>query len=474
MKRILTLTALLLIVALALTACSGSNEKEETVYDILNDCIDKTVEAKKSDSASVWEQALTGGSIEEVFTYEDDLIPIKTISGKFYAGKDTGAAILSMALTSGEKLDLSMFGDTEKAVIVCSALTGAYGVTADGLTDLISELLSGAQGSSSTTVTIPTESLEKHADKFTAILEKYIPLTMNQAESSMHFSFMITNGTVKQILGDVLTILENDAEFKQEFQDFLIASGEPATSGEMDEAFADAREALNDLDEDPFCATVSITASNERIISSASVTVYEGADTTGKQIGKVLFSLPASGGFNLEATIDGQTITAGYTVTEFGTVTKKTLSIGAMGITLTPISLTYDSANGDYELKIEVPGTFSADVSGKYTASATEATLTVTKIKATITPSYDDMSPEDILGGAAGGVTLDLPMTVTITAKASDTAPKAPASYKDLSKLSEEELFELEEALLSDPVIAAFVELFESFFATQEDVLPLA
>ncbi|MBO7740052.1 MAG: hypothetical protein J6S34_00855, partial [Clostridia bacterium] len=358
MKRILTITALLLIVALALTACGGSKEKEETVYDILNDCIDKTVDAQKGDSASVWEQALSGGSIEEVFTYEDDLIPIKTLSGKFYGGKDARAAILSMALTSGEKFDLSMFGDTEKAVIVCSALAGAYGVTVDGLNDLISTLISSAEGSS-TTVTMSTESLEKHADEFTAILEKYIPLTMNQAESSMHFSFMITNGTVKQILGDILTILENDAEFKQEFQDFLIASGEPVTSGEMDEVFAEARVELNELDEDPFCATVSITASNERIISSASINVYEGADTTGKQIARVLFSLPASGGFNLEATIEGQTVTAAYTVTEFGTVTKETLSIGAMGISLTPISLTYDSANGDYEMKIEIPGTFS-------------------------------------------------------------------------------------------------------------------
>lgn len=455
MKRILTLTAILLIVALALTACGGDKDKKESAYDILKDCIDKTVDAQKGDSASVWEEALSGGSIEAVFNYEEDLIPIKTISSKFYAGKDARASIFSMALTSGEKFDLSMFGDTEKAVIVCSALAGAYGVTADGLTDLISKLLSSAQ-SSSPTVTMPTESFEKHADEFTAILEKYIPLTMNKAESSMNFAFTVSNTNVKAILGDILTILENDAEFKQAFQDYLIANGEPV-SGDMDESFAEARVELNELDEDPFCATVSITASNERIISNASVTVYESADTTGKQIGKFLISLTASGGFNIEATIDGQTVTAAYTVTEFGTVTKEALSIGAMGITLTPISLSYDSANGEYELKLEVPGTLSATASGKYTATEKESKLTVSSIKATI---------------AAEGLTIDLPMTVTITAKASDTAPKAPASYKDLSKLSEEELFEIEEKIMSDPVVATFIEMAESLFGAQEEYVP--
>ena len=115
-------------------------------------------------------------------------------------------------------------------------------------------------------------------------------------------------------------------------------------------------------------------------------------------------------------------------------------------------------------MKIEIPGTFSATVNGKYTATATEATLTVTKIKATITPSYDDMYPEDILNGAANGTTIDFPFTLTITAKASDTAPKAPASYTDISKLSEEELSALVSKIENDPAVYNLIKTINAHF----------
>lgn len=478
MKRILTVAALLLIVALALTACGGKDKDKETVYDILEDAIEKTVDSKKGESTSVWEEARSGGSIEALFNYDEDIIPIKTISGKYYYGKDSTASILSFALFSGEKLDLSTFSNKEKAVFVCSALAGAYGFTAEGLTDFISELLSGTQVSGNNTITASsddlTKALEKHEKEFRDILEYRFPLMMNEAESSLNFSFMISNTNVKQFLNDILTVLERDTTFKQALVEYATAMGEPMTSAELDEELAESKKGLDELDEAPFDATVSITASKDRIINSASLTVYEGNDAaTKKQIARVLFSLPASGGFNIEATVDGQTITVGYTVTEFGTVTKETLSIGAMGVSLTPLSLTYDSANGDYELKLEIPGTFSATASGKYTATKKEATLTVSSIKMTITPSYDDMTPDDILSGAANGMTVDLPMTLTITAKAEDTVPKAPTSYKDIAKLSEEELIELEEKLMNDPVILTYIEMIESLFAAQDELLPI-
>lgn len=470
MKRILTVTALLLIVALALTACGGKDKDKETVYDILEDAIEKTVDAGKSESTSVWEEALNGGSIEALLNYEEDIIPIKTISGKYYYGKDSTASILSFALFSGEKLDLSTFSDKDKAVFVCSALAGAYGFTAEGLTDFISELLSGTQVSGNNTVTVSAEdltnALEKHEKEFKDILEYRFPIMMQEAESSLNFSFMISNTNVKQFLNDVLTVLEKDTTFKQALVEYATAMGEPMTSAELDAMLKESHGGLDELDEEPFEAAVSITASKDRIINSASVTVYEGNDVaTKKQIARVLISLPASGGFNIEATVDGQTVTVGYTVTEFGTVTKEVLSIGTMGITLTPVSFTYDSANGDYELKLEIPGTFSATASGKYTATKKEATLTVSSIKATITPSYDDMAPEDILGSVANGMTIDLPMTLTVTAKAKDTVPKAPTSYKDIAKLSEEELSELEEKIMNDPVILTYIEMIESLFA---------
>lgn len=473
MKRILTIVTLILIVALALTACGKSNKKE-TVYDILADAIGKTASNGQSESASVWEQALNGGSIAAEFTYGEDIIPIKTISGKSYYGKDSAASVLSLSLISGEKLDFSAFSDAEKAVFLSSVFTGAYGFTNQGLAEFLTKMFAPQEGTAASASTALSAGLvkflEKNEDKFTDIFEKHFPLTMNKAESSLNFSVMISNTNTKAFLADYITLLEKDADFKQTLQDYLVASGAPVTSGEMNEAFEEMRDELNELDDIPFNATVSITATTDRIITGASLTVYEGSDTTGKQLARVLLSLPASGGFNIEATIEGQSFNVGCTVTEFGTVTKETLSISAMGVTLTPLTLTYDSANGDYEVKVELPGTFTAVAKGNYKATKSEATLKLSSIKVTIPTDYSDM--EDVFGGASDTV-IDLPMTMTITAKAKDKAPKAPTSYKDITTLSENELEALAEEFMSDPVFQTFVEMVEELFGSAETVRPI-
>ena len=53
---------------------------------------------------------------------------------------------------------------------------------------------------------------------------------------------------------------------------------------------------------------------------------------------------------------------------------------------------------------------------------------------------------------------IDLPLTVKITAKATDTAPKAPASFTDITKLGEDDMEDIMEKLQSDPVILALIE----------------
>ena len=459
MKRILSITALLLILAFALTACGGgSSKKEETVYDIFADAVEKTFDSTKGSSASVWEAALEGGSIEEVFTYTDG--DLKTISAKSYFGKDSAASIISMALTSGEKFDLSTFADKDKIVITCSALAAAYGCAPDDFTKLIAEaFVSAESGASNATVSMNTEVLEKHEEAITQLLKTHFPLNLTEAESSLTFSLSLSNTSLKAFLGELLTLLENDAEFKQELKDFMIASGEEVDEAGVDQYFNEMRDDLADLDEFAFNANVSITATKDRIITGASITAHEGTNTSGTQLARVLISLPANGGFNIEATVNGQTFSAGYTVTEFGTVTKEVLSIGAMGVSLTPLTLTYDSATNDFELKVEIPGSFTATAKGNYKATEKEATLSITSIKATITENYGDLSTEDILSGAfTGSTVIDLPLTVKITAKATDTAPKAPASFTDITKLGEDDMEDIMAKLQSDPVILALIE----------------
>ena len=470
MKRIIIITLLLLIALLALTACGGKKEKKETVYDILADVIDKTVDSQKSESTAVWEEALKNGSIEELFTYNSDLIPIKTISGKTYFNKDSSALLASLALTTGEKLDLSLFSDQKKSVLTSSALTKNYGFTSDGLISFVTKyFLSADEEVATFDSTVLVSSLEKHETEFRKLFETNVPVTMKKAESSLQFSFTVSNKTLKKMLSDAIAILEKDADFSQTLVDYVAANGETLTATEI---YTLIKEELKALDEEPFNAMFAITASNDRIITAASINVYDSTEqnpnvSAQKRLASVLLSLPASGGFNIEITAEGQTITAGYTVTEFGTVTKETLSIGAMGVSLTPVSLTYDSATTEYELKIEIPGKFSATAKGKYTATKTQATLTLTSLVVTLSTDYSDL--ESIL---SGNTTIDLPMTLTLTAKTEDIAPKAPASYTDIATLSEKDAEALMTELMSDPVVQSLAMIFGSFSGSNVEKLP--
>ena len=482
MKRIVTITVLLLILALAVTltacSCSSPEAKEETVYDILTDTIQKTAASQTSDHFAIWEDALAQGSLTGVFQFNDDSL-LKTISAKYTSGKTASVGSLSLALPSGESFDLSLFRDLQTVILQSSALTQAYGYTPDAFTAFLYQYLLGTQNNADATASFALiEALEKHEAELKTIVESRVSITLNQAESSMNFSFLLSNATVKEILSEVIAVLEKDADFKKAYVDYSAGTNQPMTDTDVDNMLKEALENLNDLDKEPFTASVSITATNERTINSASVTIYEGVATTGaitnqKQTARILISLPASGGFNIEANLNGQTYTAAYTVSEFGSVTKETLSIGAMGLSLTPFALTYDNTTGDYELKVDVTGVFSASVHGNYTETKTEATLTVSQIKVTLTPSYGDMSAEDIFAGIMGGFAYDLPIeSITLTAKTKDSLPKAPTNFTDASKLNESELTELGETIMNDPVVAAIAEYLEALFSSGTEEIP--
>lgn len=472
MKRIITLTVLLLIVALALTACGGkkNKEKEETVYDILADVFENTANANAGETASVWKEALKGGSIESDLTYNEAIIPLKSISSKLYFGENASASNISIGLFTGETFDLSQFADNEKIVFLSSAFTGAYGFTADGYVNFLMKTLmsaSGSTGSAGSVTAIDPALFEKHEQTIRDSLALYFPLLMQEAESSLNFTFSLSNTNIKAFLTDMIKIFETDAELKA-----TIMQSSSMTSAEYDASLAEAKADLAALDEEPFIASVSIIATKERVMSSAAISVYEGTATTNK-IANILISLPADGGFKIDATVDGESFTVSYTVSKFGTVSKGSLAIGTQGITLTPLTLTYDSANGDYEVKVEIPATFTATAKGKYTATATDATVTLTKLQLTIPTDYSDM--ESILGGAIN-TTVDLPMTMTIKAKAKDTVPTAPKSYTDVNTLSEEQLAELTNALMSDPVVQTYMQMAEGLFGSaepKEEVKPI-
>ena len=110
---------------------------------------------------------------------------------------------------------------------------------------------------------------------------------------------------------------------------------------------------------------------------------------------------------------------------------------------------------------------FSATANGKYTATKTEATLTLSSLVVTLGTDYSDLG--SIL---SGNTTIDLPMTLTLTAKTKDTAPKAPASYTDISSLGEKDAEVLVTELMSDPVVQSLATIFQSLFSSNLEEFP--
>jgi len=465
MKRILTVAALLLIVALALTACGGSDEKEETVYDILADAIEKTIDVQVGESTDVWEQALKSGSLEQSYQFGDNIIPIKTLTEKSYFGKDSSSAFMSIGLTNGQTFDLSAFGSKEKIIFTCSAFLETYGFTSEGLADMIlSQSVPNSQDQKATTEFSEkiTKIVEKMEDDLYDIIEYYLPLTMKKAESSLNFSFMLSGSSIHGMLSDGIDLCANNSEFCKAILNYSEDIGEPMTKEQLNDEFDEAKRELNDLDSYPYVMSFSITCTNDRIIKNASFNVTDNASSSGflsagNSLAKVWITLSENGGFSAEVTVEDDTFTVSRTVTDYGTTRKESLSIGAKSISVTPLTLTYNTENGDYTLKVEIPGTFSGTVKGNYSSTKTEAVLTITSFTM-------DLAMDDDYFATDATETINIPFQATITAKTKDTSPKAPSKYTDITELNEVELSMIEESLANDPVIKEMIKVFKEVF----------
>ncbi len=481
----LTLSAFLLLsllcLAMLFTACGDKNpdettDKPETPYEVLADVVEKTVKAHESDSADLLKNALTGGSIEANLTPAgelsvDTLLPFDSLAVKSYYGENK--ALQTLRMTSGShSLDFSLFETPESSIITSSALDGAYGATYENASSFIEDMLGDMSDSSGFTEAMAE--LPGFASAFSALMKKALPLidehaviTPELTEDDLRIALEISSKDLAAFARECIALAKADEDFMTSLNVMLVllkAAGEVPT---LDSLLEDS--GINDLLSEAEAANtvlrISIVATRSRVIEKITVSAFDLAES---EEGVVKISadhftltllISDEGGITIDAESGDETLYFDYDITDTESRRKVMISVGVTGVTLTPITYTYGKLDNSYTLSLTIPTVFSAELKGKITR--TDDSMTVTLDSSSIT----DLTGSFLLGTTA------LPFKGSVTVKASDEMPQAPASYKEITDLTEEELAAVTEALMEDPIILSIIE-FLALFATPDEDIP--
>ena len=461
MKRIsiLFLVTFLLIAGILLTGC-GEEEpvettKPETPFEILLDAIDKTAASRTEEGSDIFERAQVGGSVAAKVTLPAGILPFTELNTAVYYGADKYAETISMK-NGTSVLDLSLFLNGNTTVLSSSALSSAYGGTMQDVEELLS-LITGGNAISGNVTGSPAlvEALEGLMTNTMPLVEKYATVTPVLTEDDLTIKVEMTSANAALFIEEFIALAKADTAFVAAFAATVSsAAGEPMTFYSF-LAEIDIDTLIADMKAEKATVTADIKATRSRVIQSCHLIVTETVDASDgtapvtNELLSLKITLGTHGSLTLQLTAEEQNLYYDYDVTETDTTRKIMVSVGVTGVTLTPITYTYNKTSGAYTLSLAIPGTLSASLSGSVTETSDTWTLTVDSLDMSVTG--------DSLTGSL--VPVSLPITASVTVKAVDTVPSAPASYKNFATLSEEELAEIVVELSENEIFSAIMEM---------------
>ncbi len=463
MKKVLFtlfLAMLMLCSVLFVASCDKKETPPPTKEELLEQAFDISFAPKGENAqklSTIVEEAFKAGSVElKVESLSDlEIIPfIDDISIKSYVADGKEALVISCKDADGNNGSIIAYADNDKIVLSSPAVENGYGITYDELYELLSV------DAPSNTPNIDTEKLTKllndYSDYIKATIEKYSSLVLNETEAGYTFNYVISNENVHSIFTDLLNKVKADSELGAlidgleldvTFEDICKGIDEalaelPNVGGELtfvvntDKEYKITSIELTlkaDLNEDEDAATINL----EEVISIKFV-VEENKDTLSVTAEDFSFAIVSA----KEDTLTNykQAISVEVNMPDdLGNSSKVTLDI---------LSIELNKLTKDYSVKLNIPQALSATVTGKLDISDEKLTLSITDVNVT---SID---------GLGSTTKTDIPVNATLIINKADTMPNAPASFKDISKLTENEIEALMTELYEDPFFANIIELF--------------
>lgn len=471
MKRIaMTLLVLLLasVLIVALVACdkeetsapegssdstsapAGSNgtaEDTRTPEELLNDALNKLGNGN-DDLARLMTALESKGTVELSINpvLPAEMSSVGTLGGKITAIRDGAKGYLNMAFTMGENSShISCITDGASIAFSSSVWNETYGMTTAELAAEISEMLKqivAEIGGSEGELPLPSENAVLSAETLRAIVEvfrKNVTLTKTVAEDqTVRLSVRIDTPVIKTIVTELGDLAKKDESIRAMLADIF---GEEAT---LEEILAGA---LKQIDEDPLTVTGEIVIGENDAIRSASMTVVAAEESNTTSISLVI---PQDGGFVLEIKApDDMNVTIEKRVTVSGDDRKTQYALGGTsfgGVTLTPVTLNYNTKTGAYSLVVAIPGQFSASLTGKYTCTSTSMEFTADTLKVTVSESPLEE-----------GETVELRLGLSLKVTTEATVPAVPA-FTPINSLSDDEKQAILSAIAEDEVFGSLME----------------
>lgn len=446
------LAALLLLSALFLLS---SCKEKQTPFEFLADAYEKSAQETKTEAAEIFEQAMKSGSMDFSLNADASLgIPLSSITMKSYLGEEKAASLLSLTDLDGQTLSATIFESKTDAILTSSALESAYGVPTARLNELLSMLYEDIEaGDAFEETLLDTDQLENAvltiSSKANELFEKYAVAVSTEKDGLVLVTIELSGENVGLYLCDLIEAVRDDPACYDALE-ALLALDDSIDLEASFEAY-NREEMLAECAASPVTLQYEVSATTKKIIKSVAFSLTYEDDNDGFAFS---YQTDENGSFSLSVTDSEDTsYTVGWEVEESEEKYQAELSIGTTGMSLKPLSVTFDKEAETYKLQILIPGTFSASVEGVMRTADSELTFTVDSIKVSVTD-------ESNFGFAAPAQEIGLKLSLTV--KATDTMPTAPSSYQNLLELDEDAQQTLLEELMADEVLVSLLELLSS------------
>lgn len=491
----LILSAVFVIGAL-LTSCSTEKKKSETV-DYLQKIIEKTF---SNDAPELTPE----NTRTEVIFKPTASMPVQGLDSVklvSYSGTSFESVLLGEAIYQGEKTDISVYsGGT--SFIVGSSLFGntKYGLEADDLETLISSIYgeyAGGYGYDEedygygSSAQDPADILSEinniislieaqFGETIVSLSEKYLDIfsdaasraTENKVDVEGNITVTVSFNTdcAKKMIKDVFNEAKKDKELKGLITDLCVLMGmdESAAKAQIDAFFSndDFLNAVYDgLESTPFSIEVIVKADLEYNLTALSFAFNLSDGTKIKTFFDVSNVNNMKFGYSVEAFDDdfGASVKNGIEYTISSSTDKDVTRIDVAATvfsygfeeSIDLYSVSYNNANGAYTVSSKFIGEqltwiegASFAVSGVISAEEKKTVMTVTGIELA-----DNTYAADITLIEETGVTL----------------PKFPTDFKGILDITEEDINEIMESAVSNPLVAKIAELIEYYSSFEED-----
>ena len=470
MKRTVKILSVFLALAMVLCAFASCTEKKKTSA---SDYLEKMLEnsASAGNYKTCYEEITVDPSVflGEGSGLGDIKVGLLTNnSGEMVFSANVGA--------NGENTDVNVFYSGNSLVVSSSMLESAYGMSFTELSSLLSMFggtgiepefdaeLSGA-------ASLVTGLMNTHGEKIGKILSKYIEVIVNAIDGAAEQKVELTSSTItvdikfnsdsaKKVIKDVYNTLKKDKDLRKLVED-LAKTASPdeyqAIVASYDAIFENddmLEQLFAVMNEHDFEIGFSVTSDKQYQIKAFGISgEYNGSgvslkiDATNEN--DIVISVMAS--------VEGQIVSARVNIkTEKADGATKTSAIltmdmgyGAMSAEIFYIEL---KDNGEFTVALssDLMGLFGGEMMDEGTVSGNLA-----EIKGT----YKEE-------GKSSGEVINIGVTVKTVYDVE--FPKFPADYKLITELGEEDLNEIMESVMGDPVVSFIMEMVGSMGGADE------